>query len=120
MLGNIEDEIQAGDIEEDEDEEFKHDPNNEETPRSPLSHPGFALAEEYSNKLVNILKEIILNSNHAGAKAEYLLEELDSHEQPEYGDEVKIGVLGDSSVGKSSLINSILGTEDITVLVDSS
>lgn len=116
-MGDLEDEMIEDITDEDEDEVLRHEPASEAIPLLPLSHPAFNLVEVYSRQMIQVFQDAIHESTYQDAETNYLLEELTTHETPNYGKDIKIGLIGDSGVGKSSLINSILGTENITVQV---
>lgn len=64
-----------------------------------------------------VIKDVIKSSGYRDAEAIHILREILTHEKIPYGDAVRIGLIGDAGVGKSSVINSVLGKSNLTLEV---
>jgi ribosome biogenesis GTPase A len=96
-----------------DDEIPPYDPATERFPMLPIYHPAFQQAEELTHSIIRGFQEFIATSNYKDDEIKYLLRELEELEHPKYPTALRIGLIGDSGVGKSSLINSLLGVESI-------
>jgi hypothetical protein len=103
------------DDDEDVDDVPPHDPTSEALPRLPVYHPGFGLSEQTAKQVLDVFKRFLTKSNYSDDEAKHLLSEVNYHNKIPYGDSVRIGLIGDAGVGKSSAINSILGVANLTV-----
>ncbi|KAF1998322.1 hypothetical protein P154DRAFT_621882 [Amniculicola lignicola CBS 123094] len=92
-----------------------HKPELETLPRLPIYHPAFALAEETAQRTLKTFIAYIKGSGYEDDEAIHLLQELQQRSHIPYGNAVRIGLIGEAGVGKSSTINSILGVANLTV-----
>ena len=107
------------DEDEDDEDDWKppHDPTSEKLPRLPIYHPAFKLTEKITHKTLKVFETFIKHSGYEDDEANHLLAEVRAHSRIPYGDAVRIGLIGDAGVGKSSTINSLLGVANLTVEV---
>ncbi|KAF2651015.1 hypothetical protein K491DRAFT_782176 [Lophiostoma macrostomum CBS 122681] len=106
-------EIDSDESDEDDgmDDEFvpPHDPASEPLPKLPTYHPGFDLAGKITKETLQVIEAYIRRSGYTDNEATHLLEEIKSHSCIPYDGPMRIGLVGDAGVGKSSTINSLLG-----------
>lgn len=86
----------------------------ETRPHLPIYHPAFNLTENTAGKTLDVFKRFLKKSDYSDEEAKHLLKEINTHIKIPYGDAVRIGLIGDAGVGKSSAINSILGVANLT------
>jgi F0F1-type ATP synthase beta subunit len=101
----------------DDDEVPPHNPASEQLPKLPIFHPAFELTEKTTKETLQIVEAYIKDSGYKDSEATHLLEEIKRRSRIPYGDAVRIGLIGDAGVGKSSTINSLLGIANLTVEV---
>ncbi|ORY12845.1 hypothetical protein BCR34DRAFT_624118 [Clohesyomyces aquaticus] len=106
------------DDEEDDDCVPAHDPAMEIKPRLPIYHPAFKIVGDMVKQLLTSLEEYIINSGYTDEAAKHILSEIKAHFRISYGDNVRVGFIGNAGVGKSSLINSLLGVPNLALEAD--
>lgn len=107
------------DIEDDADEEVPtHDPDSEPLPDLPMYHPSVKVVESLSSQLISEFQYFINGSEYQDDETKYLLEESKVLEHPPHESHVlRIALIGDAGQGKSSLLNSMLGHENLAIHV---
>lgn len=119
---DIEDASSSDSDDDDGDRVPPYDPNVQERPKLPVYHPRFALTEEL---VLNVLRTFInyimpcINSGYDDDEAKHLLEEVKRYKTFKYQDAVRLAVAGDTGVGKSALLNAVLGKMNLTIEVHS-
>lgn len=115
------DEDDDDDSDSDEEEAVApHDPNSQIRPRLPIYHPGFQLAENVSQRLLETFTQFIVASIRRGyddEEAQRLRNEIIKKKSINYQDAVRLAVAGDTGVGKSALLNALLGVLNLTIEV---
>ncbi|MCJ1294120.1 hypothetical protein MMC34_005677 [Xylographa carneopallida] len=81
-----------------------------ETPRLAAFHPSFRMVERMSSEILGGGAWILQKSAYEHAETAKLLESMLRHQVIAYPKPKRIGLMGDSGVGKSTLINSLLNT----------
>jgi len=105
----------------DEDKVAPHDPNQQLRPKLPIYHPGFNLTQDISQKVLKVFTAYIttaLNEGYQDAEADRLRNVISSGTKIKYHDTVKLAVAGDTGVGKSALLNAILGVINLNIEVN--
>lgn len=107
------------DIEDDGDDLVPaHDPDSEPLPDLPMYHPSVKEVETLCSQLVSKFQYFIGNSTYRDDETDYLLEESKVLEHPPHETHVlRIALIGDAGQGKSSLLNSMLGQENLAIHV---
>lgn len=107
------------DLENDDDEEVPaHDPDSEPLPDLPIYHPSVKVVETLCSELVSEFQFFIDSSEYRDDETDYLLEESKVLEHPPHESHVlRIALIGDAGQGKSSLLNSMLGQENLAIHV---
>ncbi|KAJ4381797.1 hypothetical protein N0V86_003162 [Didymella sp. IMI 355093] len=103
------------DSDDEEEEVAPHDPNSQTRPRLPIYHPGFQLAEDITQKILQTFIQFITASIQGGYdddEAQRLRNEIIRKKPINYQDAVRLAVAGDTGVGKSALLNALLGVSD--------
>ena len=88
---------------------------NEALPKLPVYHPAFLRAEQICTELVEGAFIILKNAEYKDTRVLQLLQKASMSRTLEYPEPKLVGLIGDSGVGKSSLINSLLDTPDIAL-----
>lgn len=95
-----------------------HDPDSEPLPDLPMYHPSLKEVEILSSQLISEFQYFISNSPYKDEETDYLLEESKVLEHPPHESHVlRIALIGDAGQGKSSLLNSMLGQENLAIHV---
>ncbi|MCJ1433884.1 hypothetical protein MMC27_003249 [Xylographa pallens] len=81
-----------------------------ETPRLAAFHPSFQMVERMCSEILGGAAWILQKSEYQHAEAAKLLESMLRHQTIAYPKAKRIGLMGDSGVGKSTLINCLLDT----------
>ena len=84
-------------------------------PRLPAYHPSFLNAERYSSELMEGAALVLKNAEYKDARILQLLEKASNSKILEYPKAKIVGLIGDSGVGKSSLINCLLDIPDLAL-----
>ena len=92
-----------------------YNPMNEALPRLPAYHPSFLKAEEYCSDLMKEAALLLKNAQYKDTRILQLLQKSLNGQKLEYPKPRIVGLIGDSGVGKSSLINSLLDVPDIAL-----
>lgn len=92
-----------------------YNPMSEGLPNLPVYHPSFIKAERYCSELMEDAALVLKNAEYKDTRILQLLEKASSSQNLEYPKPRIVGLMGDSGVGKSSLINSLLDTPDIAL-----
>lgn len=103
-----------------EDEIPPHDPDSQVRPRLPIYHPGFKLTEDISQRVLETFVRFIAKSVQEGYKdkeAIHLRKDIIEKKTIKYQDAVRLAVAGDTGVGKSALLNALLGVLNLTIEV---
>lgn len=110
------------DFEDDDDDIVPaHDPDTEPLPDLPMYHPSVKEVELLSSQLISEFQFFIGNSTYKDDETKYLLEESKILEHPPHESHIlRIALVGDAGQGKSSLLNSMLGQENLAIHVSSS
>ena len=93
----------------------RYNPMNESLPRLPAYHPSFMKAERYCSELMEGAALVLKNAEYKDTRILQLLEKASKSKSLEYPKPRVVGLIGDSGVGKSSLINCLLDTPDIAL-----
>ncbi|CAO2655790.1 Nn.00g045930.m01.CDS01 [Neocucurbitaria sp. VM-36] len=97
----------------DRDQLTQYDPTCEKLPPLPQYMSEFSEAEGIVTDLVRQVHQCVLQDPDQDAESTYMRERLSGVEKPAYSPPLVIGILGNSGVGKSTLINSILGVDGL-------
>ena len=95
--------------------DIQYEPMSEPLPKLPAYHPSFLKAERYCSELMKDAANIIKNAEYKDARILQLLEKATNAQHLEYPKPRTVGLMGDSGVGKSSLINCLLDIPDIAL-----
>lgn len=83
-----------------------------------MFHPAVGKVEALSTSLISQLEAFIENSAFKDEETEYLLKESKELRHPPHEKHVlRIALVGDAGQGKSSLLNSVLGYENLAIHV---
>ena len=93
----------------------RYNPMSEILPRLPAYHPSFIKAEEYCSDLMKEAALVLKNAEYKDTRILELLRKSLKGQKLEYPKPRVVGLIGDSGVGKSSLINSLLDVPDIAL-----
>ena len=93
----------------------RYNPVSETLPRLPAYHPSFIKAEEYCSDLMKEAALVLKNAEYKDTRILQLLQKSLNGHKLEYPKPRIVGLMGDSGVGKSSLINSLLDVPDIAL-----
>lgn len=77
-----------------------YDPLTEPTPKLPAYHPSFAKVEKYYESVMQDAANLLGNSQYQDPKVKELLTQAEGHMAIKYPGPKRIGVVGDSGVGK--------------------
>ncbi|UPX15327.1 uncharacterized protein EKO05_0005776 [Ascochyta rabiei] len=81
-----------------------------------MYHPSVKEVERLSSQLISEFQYFIKNAAYQDEETEYLLEESKVLEHPPHESHVlRIALVGDAGQGKSSLLNSMLGQENLAI-----
>jgi hypothetical protein len=97
-----------------------YDPNEQDRPKLPIYHPGFALTEDLAQNILRTFIDYITRSMNEGYKdeeAKHLRSEVLSYKTVSYQETVQLAVAGDTGAGKSALLNAILGVVNLNIEV---
>ena len=94
-----------------------YDSRQEPTPQFSIYHPSFQIAESKCVELVGTAIDLLKNSTYQDKTVINLRERLERFRHIKYPEPRKVGIVGDSGVGKSSLINAILDKEGLAACV---
>ncbi|KAL8651588.1 MAG: hypothetical protein Q9210_003171 [Variospora velana] len=89
--------------------------NVEALPKLATYHPSFAKVEKRYESLLDKAVQMLQDSKYHDAGSKQLLDESLKRRKIEYPPAQKIGLVGDSGVGKSSLINAILDVPELAL-----
>lgn len=67
--------------------------------------------------MLKVFESFLENCGYSDLEVKHLKKEVSEYRKISYGHGVRIGLIGDAGVGKSSLINSILGIPNVTAEV---
>lgn len=95
--------------------ESKYNPLSEALPKLAAYHPSFVKAERYCSEMMEGAALVLKNADYKDTRILQLLEKALNSTKLEYPRPRKVGLIGDSGVGKSSLINCLLDTPDIAL-----
>ncbi|KAI8935499.1 hypothetical protein NX059_008069 [Plenodomus lindquistii] len=106
------------DTDSDDEEEriAPHDPDQQVRPKLPIYHPGFQLTEDVTKEVLSVFINYIntaVNSGYEDEEATHLRNDIVKTKKFKYQDVVRLAVAGDTGVGKSALLNAILGTVNL-------
>ena len=93
----------------------QYNPMSEKLPKLPVYHPSFLKAERYCIELMEGAALVLKNAEYKDTRILQLLEKSLNSTKLQYPRPRVVGLIGDSGVGKSSLINSLLDTPDIAL-----
>lgn len=93
----------------------KYNPMSEPLPNLPAYHPSFLKAVRYCSELMEGAAPVLRNGEYKDTRILQLLEKASNSTKFEYPKPRIVGLIGDSGVGKSSLINCLLDTPDIAL-----
>jgi predicted GTPase len=83
-----------------------------------MYHPSVKEVELLSSQLVSEFQYHIGNSDYKDDEFDYLLEQSKVLEHPPHESHIlRIALIGDAGQGKSSLLNSMLGQENLAIHV---
>ncbi|KAH7083176.1 hypothetical protein BKA63DRAFT_584450 [Paraphoma chrysanthemicola] len=94
------------------------DPNSQKRPKLPIYHPGFALTEKITLDTLNTFIKFFTQARDDGYKDNELIQlwnEIVKGRVIPYQNAVRLAVAGDTGVGKSALMNAILGVLNLTI-----
>ncbi len=95
-----------------------HDPDSEPLPDLPMYHPAIKEVEDLCHELVSEIAYFIESSDYKDQDTEYLLQEAKELEHPPHEKHIlRIALVGEAGQGKSSLLNSVLGYENLAIHV---
>ncbi|KAF1845146.1 uncharacterized protein K460DRAFT_416455 [Cucurbitaria berberidis CBS 394.84] len=93
-----------------------HDPDSEPLPDLPMYHPSVKTVELMCTHLIQDFHAFISKSAYQDDETEYLLKEAKELEHaPHESHILRFAVIGDAGQGKSSLLNSMLGHENLAI-----
>lgn len=95
------------------DQVTQYDPACEKLPPLPQYTSEFSDAERLVTELVRKVHQSVLQDSEQDAESTYMCERLSAVEKPSYSTPLVMGILGNSGVGKSSLMNAVLGVEGL-------
>lgn len=96
----------------------QHDPDSEPLPDLPMYHPSVKEVENLCNFLISEFEYVIESDNYKDDETKYSLNEAKGLEHPPHETHVlRIALIGDAGQGKSSLLNSVLGYENLAIHV---
>ena len=121
LLSDDDDDDDDEDIEDDGEEEVPaHNPDSEPLPNLPMYHPSVKEVESLSSQIMSEFQFFLENSAYSDEETAYLLEESKVPEHPPHESHVlSLALIGDAGQGKSSLLNSILGHQNLAIHVSS-
>ena len=93
----------------------KYNPMSEPLPNPPAYHPSFLKAVRYCSELMEGAAPVPKNAEYKDTRILQLPEKASNSTKFEYPKPRIVGLIGDSGVGKSSLINCLLDTPDIAL-----
>ena len=96
----------------------EYDVAKEKPPRLPIYHPVVPRVLETSKNMINDAMSVLKDSTYEDKETKRMLTQLRTQAQFEYPKPLIIGLIGDSGVGKSSLINSLLDRPGLAFEVD--
>jgi len=121
LANDFDEEDDESDDEDDSDDEGDgepHDPNSEPLPKLPIYEPSFKKVEELCQGIIHRFREFLSNNEYKDEEVKIMLDEVEKLKEPPYhAASIRVGLIGDAGVGKSSLLSSILGIENISVQV---
>jgi predicted GTPase len=83
-----------------------------------MYHPSVKEVETLPSELISEFQYYIGNSDYKDDEFDYLLEQSKALEHPPHESHVlRIALIGDAGQGKSSLLNSMLGQENLAIHV---
>ena len=80
-----------------------------------VSHPSFLKTAEYCSELMEGATLLLKNAEYRDSRILQLFEKASSSKSLEYPRPRTVGLISDSGVGKSSLINALLDTPDVAL-----
>lgn len=92
-----------------------YNPMSESLPNLPAYHPSFVKAQRYCSELMEDAALLLKNAEYRDSRVLQLLEKASNSQSLEYPKPRTVGLMGDSGVGKSSLINCLLDAPDIAL-----
>ncbi|KAF2116450.1 hypothetical protein BDV96DRAFT_52664 [Lophiotrema nucula] len=118
MLDEIPEDMEDESDDDDDEEDIRHDPSNEPMPRVPTTHPAFTLAEKIGHEVAELLWAVMDKSGQTDPDLKNIQVELEKNQDPKYGTNLRVGLIGNSGVGKSSVANSSVGIENLSISAD--
>lgn len=94
-----------------------YDPLLEPSPKFPVYHPSFAKAEILCEELMAKGVKLLEASSYQDSSVKELQQAFERCRKVKYPEAKRVGIVGDSGVGKSSLINALLDTEGLAACV---
>ena len=90
-----------------------YDSAHEDMPRYAAYHPSFVKAEALCEEVLADAVKLFKSSDYHDLTVAELLEQTIKYQKISYPDAKKVGIAGNSGVGKSSLINALLDTPEL-------
>ena len=95
----------------------KYDSSSETDPDLPIYHPASATVSEACLAILKGAEEIFMNAGYTDGETEGILEECRKKGPLRQCEPRRIGLVGDSGVGKSSLVNCVLDEDNLAFQV---
>ena len=92
-----------------------YNPMNEALPRLPVYHPSFLKAVNHCSELMERAALVLTSAEYKDGRILQLIDKASNSKSLEFPRPRLVGLIGDSGVGKSSLINALLDTPDIAL-----
>ncbi|KAL9596174.1 MAG: hypothetical protein Q9179_004711 [Wetmoreana sp. 5 TL-2023] len=92
-----------------------YNPSVEVLPSMPAYHPSFAKVEAYYEDLLDDAIQMLENTLYSDAVTKRILHNAKERRKVKYSHARNVGFVGDSGVGKSSLVNALLDTPELAL-----